>query len=135
MQDVFQFHNHNDFDVFIYSLMPDDDSPEVRKIRRAATQWTVLAQESPQQSVQMLRNDELDVLVDLTGYTGTSVGVEILSQRVAPVQMGHMGFPASSGASFMDYLVCDTTTVPPTLRPYYTEQLFFMPHCWFANSQ
>ena len=139
MQNVFRFHNFDEFDVFVYSLMDDDNSKEVQKIKESCTEWKVLSQSSgtistSQDAAQIIKADNLDVLVDYTMYVGASIGVEIMAQRPAKVQISHMGFPASSGAPFIDYLVCDETVVPPQYRQFYSENLLFMPHCFFANS-
>jgi protein O-GlcNAc transferase len=136
MQDVFRFHNASQFDVHIYSLYESDGSPEVEKIKNAANQWTVLPSTAKEIADKIIA-DDLDVIVDLCGYTGTSLIAEVMAHRVAPVQIGYMGFPASSGAPFMDYLICDEVVVPPTIpsvRKHYSERLIIMPHCYFVNS-
>lgn len=139
MQDVFRFHDASQFDVHIYSLNESDGSPEVEKIKKAAHHWTVLPTSSSakKEIVDKIIDDDLDMLVDLCGYTGTSLQMEILAHRVAPIQIGYMGFPASTGAPFMDYMICDKVVVPvtiPSFRKHYSERLIVMPHCYFVNS-
>ena len=134
MQDVFRFHNREEFDIYIYSLMEEDSSVEVQKIKHSCNEFKVLTSPSSYDAAQTIQQDELDVLVDYTLYVGLSVGAEIMAYHPAKIQISHMGFPASSGAPFIDYLVCDETVVPPSYRHYYTENLLYMPHCFFANS-
>jgi len=135
MQDVFRFHDAAKYDVFVYSLMEYDNSPEIKKIRQAATGgWRDLLG-SAYDAAEVIRADELDVLVDMTIYNGPSVEAEILAHRTAPIQISHEGFPATCGSPpLIDYLVCDDITVPQLLRQYYSESLLYMPHTFFANS-
>ena len=80
--------------------------------------------------------DELNILIDLCGYTGTSKVSKIMARCVSLIQISYMGFPGSSGASYIDYLVCDPVVVPDIheIRKHYSEYLIKMPHCYFVNS-
>lgn len=133
MQDFFRFHNKKYFEIHLYSLAKFDESPEVTKIQQGADHWKELST-IPSEAAHAIQSDELDILVDLCGYTGTSIVAETLAHRCAPVQIGYMGFPASSGASFVDFMICDETVVPSSLRHFYTENLIWMPHSYFVNS-
>ena len=147
MQDVFRFHNQSQFELYLYSLEGNDDdsSPEVNKIRDAGS-WKVFpAGASPHDIAATIRQkDQPDILVDLCGYAGTSVCSEVMAHRVAPIQVSYMGFPGSSGAPYLDYMIVDPVVVPPraysqpiqanNLRQHYTEKLLYMPHCYFVNS-
>ena len=140
MQDVFRLHNKDRFEINLYSLSSIDDgsSNEVSKIRDAANKWIVFSSRMGQTEIaNALKKDNLDIIVDLCGFTGTSLVAEVMSHRVAPLQIAYMGFPGSSGASYIDYMICDQTVVPPSIpsiRKYYTELLITMPHCYFVCS-
>ena len=135
MQDVFRFHS-NEFEVYIYSLMEYDESPEIEKIRASASggAWRELLG-SPYESARTIRADNLDILVDLTIYNGPANEAEILAHRVAPIQISHEGFPATCGCPpLIDYIVCDEITIPAHLQQYYSERKLYMPNCFFVNS-
>lgn len=136
LQDMFRFHNKTRFRVHVYSLLEEPDgSPEVNKIRDAADCWTVLSSSmSSRTMAATIRSDGIDILVDLCGYTGTSLAAEVLALRPAPIQVAYMGFPSSSGAPFMDYMICDALVVPRSFRRHYSESLIVMPHSYFVNS-
>jgi protein O-GlcNAc transferase len=134
MQHVFRHHNRENFEIKLYSLSRDDKGPEVHNIMQGSDSYTVLPAGSPKTLAKQIRNDDLDILVDLCGYAGTDRVSQIMSLRPAPIQVSYMGYPASSGAPYIDYLVCDPIVVPPDLRKFYTEKLIWMPHCYFVNS-
>lgn len=136
MQDYFRLHDTACCKVHIYSPYESDESPEVEKIKQATNHWTVLPSSAEDMANKILA-DNLDILIDLCGYTGTSIIAEVMARRVAPVQIGYMGFPASSGAEFIDFMICDEVVVPPadaSIRSHYSENIIYMPHCYFVNS-
>jgi predicted O-linked N-acetylglucosamine transferase (SPINDLY family) len=158
MQHVFRYHDKSKFTINIYSVSSSeqDDGVEVKAIRESSDSFTYLSPSSmpPIELYQRLMQDELDVLVDLCGYAGTSVVAEIMASRCIlqqkaegngghqqrfPVHVSYMGFPASVGSSKVwDYSVFDQCVVPPEdelgIRKHYSEALVFMPHCYFVNS-
>ena len=102
---------------------------------------------------QRMMQDELDILVDLCGYAGTSVVSEIMASRCRlrqnqgndivkqrfPTHVNYMGFPGSVGSTRVwDYSMFDKIVVPPEekygIRKHYPEALVYMPHCYFVNS-
>ena len=152
MQNIFKLHNQADFETHLYSFsQPTGDTlneaPEIAAIKSGANHWTCT--QNPSEMMQAIQDHELDVLIDLCGYAGTSSIAEIMAKRLAPIQISYMGFPGSSGAPFMDYVLVDNTVIPPlsstsvskfdtqndsySLRPLYTESLIYMPHCYFVN--
>jgi len=166
MQDVFRFHDATKFDVRLYSLGGEaDQSPEVQKIIYdingntnsngiSGRCWTTLEGSVPDMTQKIL-DDRLDVLIDLCGYTGTSLVAEVMAclrsmelqneeenttaneegtSTINPVHVAYMGFPGSSGAPYIDYMIADDVVIPSQFRPWYTENILFMPHCYFVNS-
>jgi hypothetical protein len=74
IQSIFQYHDRNHFSVHVYSLGTDfNESPEVDTIMNGSDTFSVLSLgESPAQLAERIRQDDLDILIDLCGYTGTS---------------------------------------------------------------
>jgi predicted O-linked N-acetylglucosamine transferase (SPINDLY family) len=62
--------------------------------------------------VDVIRRDQLDVVVDLAGHTEPRV-MEILAARVAPVQLTWLGYPNTTGLPTMDYRITDSLADPP----------------------
>ena len=135
MQHVFQHHDRRFFEVHIFSILKPQNCSEVRAIIQGSDSVTILPTADPAKELATrIRESNIDVLVDLCGYTGTSLVAEIMAHRPAPLQISYMGFPGSSGAPYIDYTICDETVVPPSLRHYYTEGLIVMPNSYFVNS-
>jgi len=135
MQNVFLHHNSSRVKVYLYSLTQNDGSSEVKKMRDSCDEWITLCPGmSAEEIANLIKEDELDVMVDLCGYAGTMLVSQVIAIRVAPIQISYMGFPGSGGDDLHDYLVCDKIVVPKTYRKHYTEKLIYMPHSYFVNS-
>jgi predicted O-linked N-acetylglucosamine transferase (SPINDLY family) len=79
-----------------------------------------------------MRDLEIDIAVDLAGHTSGG-RLEIFSYRPAPVQVCYLGFPATTGTGYMDYLIADEFLIPPDKAPFYSEEIVHLPHCFQAN--
>ena len=79
-----------------------------------------------EETARLLRELEVDVAIDLKGYT-TGARPEILAYRPAPVQASYLGFPGTMAAPFIDYIIADRCVLPEADRPYYAEQVVYLP--------
>ena len=50
-----------------------------------------------------------------------------------PIQVSYMGFPGTTGANYIDYLVTDLFVSPARLSRIHSEKLVHLPHCYFVN--
>ncbi len=81
---------------------------------------------------KLLRAMEIDIAIDLSGHTeGTRL--DVLSHRPAPVQMTYLGFPGTLGLPFIDYLIADSSIIPPEQQKHYAEKILYLPHCYLPR--
>lgn len=81
---------------------------------------------------RLIRDDAIDVLVDLMGYTHQG-RPSALALRPAPLQLLYLGYPASSGAPFIDGIVADAWLIPPELERGYSETVLRLPHAFVCS--
>ena len=74
----------------------------------------------------MLRELEIDIAVDLKGFTANS-RTGILALRAAPVQVNYLGYPGTMGAPYIDYLIADRHVIPSGHDVHYTERIVRLP--------
>lgn len=118
MQSVFGLHNNSKVVAYCYATTPSDQSPYRQKIEREAPVFLDVSGWSADKLVERIVQDGIHILVNLNGYTRGARN-EIFAARPAPIQMSFMGFAGTLGAEWCDYLLADSTAVPPgTLRPY-----------------
>jgi hypothetical protein len=118
MQSVFGFHDTKLVRAFCYATTASDKSVHRQQIEREAPVFRDVSSWSPDRLVEQIVRDQIHILVNLNGYTRGARN-EIFAARAAPVQMSFMGFAGSLGAEWCDYILADTTAIPPsTLRPW-----------------
>ncbi|KAH0493692.1 hypothetical protein TgHK011_000348 [Trichoderma gracile] len=118
MQSVFGFHNPQRARAFCYATTPSDKSIHRQQIEREAPVFRDVSSWPAEKLIEQIVHDEIHILVNLNGYTRGARN-EIFAARPAPIQMSFMGFAGTLGAEWCDYLLADTTAVPPsTLRPW-----------------
>jgi len=79
-----------------------------------------------------IREAEIDILIDLKGYTAGS-RVEVLAHRPAPLQAHFLGYPGTLGAPWVDYLIADSVVAPKADQSHFTEHLVRLPGCYQVN--
>ena len=122
------------FEVVLYSSGPDDDTPLRHRVVAAADRFIDLRGQSDAQAAAQVRADGIDLLIDLAGHTrGHRLGV--FAARPAPVQVAFLGYPGSTGADFMDYLIGDPLVTPIELAPHFSEKLAQMPLTFQPNGR
>ncbi|MFM7086679.1 MAG: tetratricopeptide repeat protein [Cyanobium sp.] len=82
---------------------------------------------------RLIRDDGIDVLVDLMGYTHQG-RPSALALRPAPLQLLYLGYPASMGAAFLDGIVADSWLIPPELDYGYSEPVLRLPHAFLCSA-
>lgn len=129
---VLEHHDRERFAVTAYSFGPDDDSAMQHRVRAAPERVVPLGLQSAHATVAHMRADQLDILVDLKGYT-EGARPEIAALRAAPVQVSHLGYPASMGAPWIDYMIGDATVLPFAEQPHWAERIVHLPQCYQPN--
>ncbi|MFZ5908182.1 MAG: tetratricopeptide repeat protein [Nitrospirota bacterium] len=128
IEPVLASHTREQYEIFCFSDVCDPDEVTSR-IRGYADQWRDIAGLTDAAVHRLIRNDAIDVLVDLAGHTARN-RMLLFARRPAPVQVTWIGYPATTGLSAMDYRIVDDYTDPPgTTEKYYTEKLLRIPGC------
>jgi protein O-GlcNAc transferase len=130
--ELFEKHDRNRFEVIGYGYGPDDGSAMRQRLLAAFDRFVDLRDVSFQESAQRIAADEVDILIDLKGYAGTTRPA-ILAMRPAPIQVNYLGYPGTMGAPFMDYILVDDFIVPSDQQPFFTEKLVHLPGCYQIN--
>jgi protein O-GlcNAc transferase len=134
MAGLFERHDRSRFEVIAFSLGPRTKSPIRDRLIGAFDQFIDVRDKTEREIAEMIRAMEIDVLVDLKGYT-TDSRPTIFTWRPAPVQVNYLGFPGTLGSPFYDYIVGDAHITPPEHDPFYTEAVVRLPETYFPTDQ
>jgi protein O-GlcNAc transferase len=132
MAGVIEAHDRERFEISAWSLGPDDGSAYRRRIRDGADRFEDISKLDVAASTRMMREAELDIIVDLAGYTAHA-RPEILALRAAPIQVNYLGYPGSMGADFIDHIIVDPVIAGVGDERFYSEKLIHLPDCYQAN--
>ena len=129
---LFAAHDRNKVEVIAYSydLAPEDDMR--RRVVHSVDAFKDVSKRSDAEIAQLAREDQIDIAVDLNGYTEKN-RIGIFAHRAAPVQITWLGYPGTLGVDFIDYVIADDTTIPPEQDPFYTETVLRMPGSYQVN--
>lgn len=129
---MFALHDRSDFEVCMYASHLDEGSQYCQDIKAGCDRFLDCRSWSDRQLAETLIKDEIDVLIDLDGWTKHNrLGTAAL--RPCDVQITFLGCPASTGAEFMDYIVTDAIVVPPENRAFLSEAPIVMPDCYLVT--
>jgi predicted O-linked N-acetylglucosamine transferase (SPINDLY family) len=124
-------HDRQQVEVVCYSDSRLADSATER-IKGRADHWREVRYKTDEELVQLVRQDQIDILVDLTGHIA---GNRLLAfaRKPAPVQVTYIGYQNTTGMSAMDYRLTDAWADPPGVTdPFYTEKLVRLPRSYFC---
>ena len=106
-----KFHDRARFEIFCYHTDGRVDSM-TQRLKPLADHWRWMVAPSEQALEQVIREDAIDILVELSGHTeGHQLGM--LARRVAPVQVTYLGYPNTTGLAAIDYRITDARADPP----------------------
>lgn len=134
MAGVFEHHDRTRFEVTAISVGPNDGSDMRRRIEAAFERFVDAKPQSDAQIAELVRALEVDILVDLKGYT-QDARTGIFAMRPAPIQVNYLGFPGTIGAGFIDYIVADRNVIPEHDFDCYAEKIVWLPESYQANDR
>ena len=122
----FESHDHDQFEIFAYSECACPDELTAR-VRAGSDAWRSTHGQSDQAVAEQIRNDQIDILIDLAGHTNGN-RLPSFAHHPAPIQATFLGYPNTTGLSRMDYLLADGIRENAGSARFFSEQLVAMPH-------
>ncbi len=129
MAGVIEGHDHERFDLIGVSLGADDGSRIRARMIKAFDHFIDAKDMHARQIAELLRLMEVDIAIDLAGYT-SDARTEIFLHRPAPIQVNYLGYAGTMGLPCYDYILTDRTVIPEEHRDYYTEKPAYLEHCY-----
>ena len=130
--ELFELHDRSRFEIIGVSFGVDDRSEMRRRLVAAFDEFHDVRGNSDKEVAKLLNDRQVDIAVDLAGYT-TDSRPGIFAHRPVPIQVNYLGFPATMGADFIDYIIADAIVLPVEQQPYYTEKVVYLPDCYQVN--
>ncbi len=130
--ELFERHDATRFETYALSFGPARGDKVRARLERAFSRFIDVRNRSDRETAHLIRQLEIDVAVDLKGYTRDS-RPRILAHRPAPVQVSYLGYPGSMGVDFIDYVIADRFVITESEAAFYTEKIAWLPRCYQPN--
>jgi protein O-GlcNAc transferase len=130
--DVLEQHDRARFEVHGVSYGADDGSETRTRVATAVDHFHDVRERSDREVAALLNEQAVDIVVDLAGHT-TNSRTAILAYRPGPIQVSYFGFPGTSGAEFIDYVIADRVVLPFDQQPFFSEKIVHLPDSYLPN--
>ena len=132
--ELFELHDKNQFEIVAFSLGHRNNDQMLKRLKKSFNQFIHVADRSDREIALLARELEIDIAVDLGGYTKDN-RPGIFSFRAAPIQLSYIGYLGTMGTNFIDYILADPTLIPMDLQEFYSEKIVYLPSYQVNDSQ
>jgi len=132
MAGVFERHDKARFETYAISVGVDDGSRLRERMKQSFDHFIDLRGLGARQIAEQMRAHEIDIAIDLSGYTSDS-RVEVFAHRPAPLQVTWLGYPGTLGSEHFDVILADRHVIPPEQQRFYTEQVAYLPDTYLPT--
>ena len=142
ISELIELHDRTQFDILGFSFGVNDYSPARERLEKAFDEFYDIRNLSEADAAIKIHACQIDILVDLTGFTQTSrSGIAVL--KPATVSVNWLGFPGTMGSflqnhqtqPLFDYIITDAFISPEATTSHYAEKLAYMPHVYQPNDR
>ena len=130
--ELFETHDRARFELTAFSFGANTNDDMRKRLEAAFDHFVDVRALSARDVVSFARKQGIDIAVDLAGFTHNS-RPEVFAMRAAPVQVSYLGYLATMGVDYIDYLIADRTLIPEASRQYYSEKIAYLPNSFQAN--
>lgn len=137
--ELIEQHDRNHFEVTAYSYGVDDKTPTRKRLEEAFDHFVNIRELNDIEAATKINQDQIDILVDLTGYTQSS-RTGIVALKPASTHINWLGFPGTMGEfnlgipnksePLFDYVLADTIIAPN--KSEFSEEILYLP-CYQPN--
>ncbi len=132
MAGVYEQHDKTRFEIVAFDNGGSDNSAMRARLEKAFDKFVDISVLSDRDAALRVQAEKIDILVNLNGYFGDH-RMGVFAWRPAPLQVNYLGFPATLGAPYMDYILADACVIPENEKRFYTEQVAWLPGSYQAN--
>ena len=132
--EMLELHDKSKFEILGLPYGPKSSGAMRNRLFAAFDKIIGIELLSDADAARLAREHDLDIAVDLTGYTQYG-RMGIFAHRAAPVQVSYLGYAGTSATSYLDYIIADETIIPEASRRHYSEKIAYLPDCYQPNDR
>ena len=124
--ELYEIHDRSRFEIHAFSCGSDTQDEMNLRIKSGVDHFHDVRMMSYEDTAMLARSVELDIAVDLGGYTQLA-RTGIFAMSAAPIQISYIGYLGTMGVNYYDYLVADQIIIPEENQKYYSEKIAYLP--------
>ena len=124
-------HDKNKFEIIAFSMGRSSFDDMTDRLRSSFDDFVDVSSKSDIDAAKMVRDFNIDIAIDLGGLT-QDARPSIFAYRVAPIQIGYIGYLGTMAAPYFDYIIADEVIIPTELQDAYSEKIIYLP-CYQVN--
>lgn len=136
IRDVIKYHNRNIFEIYAYDASPHENTNERKTLVKLFDYYRDISSLNDEKAVSLINDDEIDIFIDLTGYTNNSRAF-IAPQLKNTSTINWLGYPGTMGLTqekpLYDYILADHFIIPENDENYYAETILRLPFAYQPN--
>ena len=130
--EMYELHNRQQFEVVAFSYGKSNKTEIRTRLENAFDVFIDVRNKSDQEVATLVREMEIDIAIDLNGFTRGS-RTDIFAMRAAPIQVNYLGYPGTTAADYIDYIIGDSTVIPNEAQSYYSEKIAYLPGTFMVS--
>ena len=129
---LLELHDKSKFELIGFSFGPEKDDEMRKRVSSTFNQFINVNLKNDKEVIQLSRDLNIDIAVDLTGFT-TNSRFGIFIERCAPIQVNFLGYPGTLGSNHHDYIIADKILIPKKNQKDYSEKIVYLPNSFLVN--
>lgn len=134
LANLFEKLNHDLFDYHAFYLGPKNETSTKKRIKQSFKNFYEIQDYNKIQRYHFIKDLNLDIAIDLTGYTQHSF-TDLFASKIANIKINYLGYPGSLGLGHFDYIIADKIVIPQNNQINYLEKILYLDHCYQPNDK
>lgn len=134
--ELIELHDRDNFEIYAFSTKNASNDDAMReRLEKSFDRFISVVDLRDADSAALARELKIDIAVDLGGHTDNGVPLGIFAYRAAPIQVNYLGYPGTTGADYIDYIIADEVLIDQDSRECYSEKIIYLPDTYQANDR
>ena len=130
--ELYEIHDRSKFEIHAFSFGPDTKDAIKIRIKAGVDYFHDVRTMSNRDIVKLVRSLEIDIAIDLAGFTGHS-RTKIFAMSAAAIQVNYLGYAGTMFSNYMNYVIVDRIVVPKNQKKNYLEKIVYLPNSYMPN--
>ena len=132
LKSIFENYNQSKYEIYLYLNFNQSEEDETTNFFKKFATTKYISALDDIQTIRLIREDSLDIVIDLMGITSKS-RLSLIKNRVANIQILWCGYCNTTGVENMDYIIADPNLIFENEKNLYSEKIIFLPDIWNSH--